>query len=139
MKTYNDIPEIKDRIYLENELVYACLTNLPITPGHTLIIPKRAVATFGELTSDELLAVHNLTNQVTEKLQLKVGAQGFNFAWNQGADYGQSIDHFHLQIIPRTPGDDGIYQYEPREFLYRPGTMPTSPERELADFARSLK
>jgi len=33
--------------------------------------------------------------------------------------------------VPRKKGDTGIYTYEPRDFLYRPGERPTTPEEEL--------
>jgi diadenosine tetraphosphate (Ap4A) HIT family hydrolase len=53
---------------------------------------------------------------------------------------GQSVAHFHLHVIPRTKGDTGIYQYEPRQFLYRPTTeRPQSPEEELKQITNIIK
>lgn len=139
MSVFTELPEIKDRTYVENELAFVCLGYMPITPGHSLVIPKREVATFEGLTGDELLAIRELTIRAMHILEEKVGAKGFNCAWNQGAEYGQSEPHFHLHIVPRTPGDSGITSYEPREFLYRPGVRQTTPEAELADFAARLR
>lgn len=66
-------------------------------------------------------------------------AEGFNFAWNEGKDYGQSVPHFHLHVVPRSPGDEGITEYEPRKFLYRPGSREDSPETELAAVAAEIR
>jgi diadenosine tetraphosphate (Ap4A) HIT family hydrolase len=133
------IPQVKERTFSENELAFAFLTNIPITPGHTLISPKRIVATIDELTPDELKAVYELLLTVKKVLKKEFDAEGFNFAWNEGERYGQSVPHFHLHVVPRSPGDDGITEYEPRKFLYRPGSRETTPEAELADIARILR
>jgi len=132
-------PDIKSRQVAENETAWAFLTNIPITPGHTLIAPKRVVATIDELTEQELLDIFALASDVRRGLKRLYGAEGFNSAWNEGTDYGQSIPHFHLHIVPRTPGDNGIIDYEPRRFLYRPGSREDSPESELQSIASALK
>ncbi len=51
---------------------------------------------------------------------------------------GQSVPHFHLHIVPRQEGDTGIYQYDPRQFLYRPGSRAESPELELQEISHLL-
>ncbi|PIR86910.1 MAG: HIT family protein [Candidatus Harrisonbacteria bacterium CG10_big_fil_rev_8_21_14_0_10_49_15] len=133
------LPQIQDRKILENELVFACLTYIPITVGHTLILPKRCVATFGEMTAEEQAAVFALREQVCEALRKTFGAEGFNTAWNEGEAAGQSEPHFHLHVVPRTKGDTGIYEYDPRQFLYRPGKRPITPEAELREVAELIK
>lgn len=139
MSIFTESAEIRDRTYLENELAFACLTYMPITPGHTLIIPRREIVSFAELTPDELTAIHQLTSQVMERLRQNLDADGFNCAWNQGEEYGQSVPHFHLHIVPRTPGDKGIVNYEPRQFLYRSGSRATTPEQDLSQLTVRLK
>ena len=139
MSVFTELSEIIERTYAEHELAFACLTNTPITPGHTLVIPKREVAAIDELTEDEWVAIRELTLRVKEILRKAGYADGFNFGWNEGRSYGQSVPHIHLHVVPRTPGDAGITAYEPRKFLYRPGTRAETPENELADFAKSLR
>ena len=136
---FTTLPEIQDRSFLENDLAWAFLTNIPITIGHSLIAPKRVVANIDELTSDELLAIFDLASQVRSRLKEVFGAEGFNCAWNEGENYGQSVPHFHLHIVPRTPGDEGITSYDPRKFLYRPGSREVTPEEELAAIAQTLR
>ncbi len=136
---FTTLPEIKKRSFAENETAWAFLTNIPITPGHSLIAPKRVVETAEDLTEQEILDIFALASVVKEALRKSFGAEGFNCAWNEGPDYGQSVPHFHLHIVPRTPDDDGITEYEPRQFLYRPGSREASPEAELADIASKIR
>ena len=136
---YTTLPEIKARSVAENATAWAFLTNIPITPGHTLVSPKRVVATLDELTNAELLDIFDLTITVKNGLKKVYGAEGFNCAWNEGKNYGQSVPHFHLHVVPRAPGDEGITEFELRKFLYRPGSREDSPESELAAIASLLK
>ncbi len=136
---FTTLPEIQARTIAENETAWAFLTNIPVTPGHSLISPKRVVANIDELTQVELLDIFSLVQTVKNGLKDVYGAEGFNCAWNEGEEYGQSVPHFHLHIVPRTPGDAGITEYEPRKFLYRPGSREASPEAELATAAASLR
>jgi diadenosine tetraphosphate (Ap4A) HIT family hydrolase len=125
-------PEIKERgMIAENTLARAFLTNIPIVPGHTLVVPKRCVASFDAMSREEQNAVMDLRTVVADALRKGMNAQGFNYAWNDGEVAGQSVPHFHLHVVPRTVGDEGISEYEPRKFLYRPGSRMKSPEEEL--------
>ncbi len=45
----------------------------------------------------------------------------------------------HIHVVPRTPGDEGIAEYEPRRFLYRPGSREDLPEAELAAIVARLR
>src|SRR3989344_972206 len=105
---YCTLPVIQERKIIENDLAWAFPTNMPITPGHILIVPKRCITKYEDATNDEKKA-------------------------------GQSVPHFHLHIIPRKEGDAGIYEYEPRKFLYRPGERKESPEAELQEVSELIK
>jgi histidine triad (HIT) family protein len=133
------IPAIRGREIVRTELAWAVPTNMPIVPGHVLILPIRCVATFEELTLEEQHAIFALQSQIVHSLKKTFGAEGFNFAWNQEKIAGQSVPHFHLHIVPRKVGDTGIYQYEPRQFLYRPGVRDVSPEEELQNVAEMIR
>ena len=125
--------EIKERTVIENDLAFVFPTNIPIVPGHLLICPKRHVQYYEDVTQEEKVAIESLREKLKFALQKAFGAEGFNYAWNEEIIGGQSVPHFHLHIIPRKEGDTGIYQYEPREFLYRPGprSVATSTEELL--------
>ncbi|MCC2631026.1 MAG: Diadenosine tetraphosphate (Ap4A) hydrolase [Candidatus Paceibacter sp.] len=126
-----EIPEIKERTIVKNDLAWAFPTNIPIVPGHVLISPIRCVADFSDLTPEEISAIFDLRSKLEHALKKSFEAEGFNYAWNQGKLAGQSVPHFHLHMLPRKTGDAGIYEYEPRKFLYRPGEREASPEAEL--------
>ena len=132
-------PENRERTVLRTNRVWSFLTNMPITPGHTLICPTRCVETFGELTIPELVEIQDHLRQVHFAALAVFGAVDFNHSWNQGEIAGQSVPHFHLHVVPRTVGDAGITKYEPRKFLYRPGSREPSPEAELRQIAYVLR
>jgi diadenosine tetraphosphate (Ap4A) HIT family hydrolase len=132
-------PKIQKRIIIGNDLAFAFPTSTPIVPGHTLICPKRHVQYYEALNTEEKEAIERLRQKLKSALQRAIQAQGFNYAWNEEKIGGQSVLHFHLHIVPRKGGDAGIYQYEPREFLYRPGVRSESPEHELLEVADLIK
>lgn len=132
-------PEIKERIIVSNELAFSFLTHMPIVPGHTLICPTRVVDFIQKLTLEEWQAILRLKQQVCEALKNVFHAEGFNFAWNMGENAGQTVPHYHLHVVPRKLGDTGILHYEPRVFLYRPGSRAISPSEELQQTAGLLR
>ncbi|MBN1914801.1 MAG: HIT domain-containing protein [Parachlamydiales bacterium] len=134
-----DDPTVPLRTVAENNLAIAFLTKTPIVPGHVLVCPKRMVSKSMELSFDEWKAILELKTIICSQLKNVFNAEGFNFAWNEGKNAGQSVPHFHLHILPRKEGDAGVYQYEPRVFLYRPGTRATSPQEELSSLANMLR
>lgn len=136
---YCNDPLIKAREIVRNSLAWAFPTNIPITPGHVLIAPLRCVARYEDMTRDEQEAIEALRIQVVRALKKGFGAEGFNFAWNEGGIAGQSIPHFHLHVVPRKEGDTGVICYDPRKFLYRPGSREPSPEQELIAVAAEIR
>ncbi|MDO8564809.1 MAG: HIT domain-containing protein [bacterium] len=128
---YCETPEIVARTIVTNKVAFAFPTNIPIVPGHTLVCPKRCVRRYEDLSTEEKEAIEELRVKICGALKTVLGAEGFNFAWNDGESAGQSVSHFHLHILPRREGDTGIYEYEPRKFLYRTGSREPSPEAEL--------
>jgi len=136
---YCELPEIKERIIIENELAFSFPTNIPIVPGHLLIAPKRCVAKYEELSGDEKKSIEELRIKLKVALEKSFGAQGFNYAWNENKVGGQSVPHFHLHMLPRKEGDEGIVEYEPRKFLYRPGSREATPEDELVAIKNEIQ
>ena len=129
----------KQGIIYRNDLVFVFPTYIPIVPGHILVCPTRHVSNIGELTQEEANALQEMIIKMREILREVFGAEGFNIAWNEGEVAGQAVDHLHIHIVPRKEGDCGITEYEPRKFLYRPGSREKSPDDELQEITRIIK
>ena len=131
--------DIRKRTIVKNRFAFAFPTNIPVVPGHTLISPIRHVATWNDLKPREIKSIFALRKKLGRALKKAFRAEGFNYAWNEGALAGQNVEHFHLHMLPRKRGDGGITKYEPRKFLYRPGSRKPSPEKELIDIAKTIR
>jgi len=92
-------------VSLQNELAYSARDTYGVSPGHTLVIPRRHVADFFDLTSEEISACMTLITEERELLDKEFNPDGYNIGVNVGAAAGQSILHVHIHIIPRYKGD----------------------------------
>ena len=93
-------------IAYENDLAFASYDTYPISDQHCLIIPKRHVADYFELSNEELIACNDLIKIVKlEVLEKDKSIKGFNIGTNAGKIAGQSIMHCHIHLIPRREGD----------------------------------
>jgi ATP adenylyltransferase len=90
----------------ENELAYAIRDAFPVTPLHTLLIPKRHVQGYFELDSAELEACRQLLYREKAAIEREDGdVQGFNVGVNDGEAAGQTVFHCHIHLIPRRKHD----------------------------------
>ena len=90
----------------ENKLAYASYDSYPVSEYHCLIIPKRHIKDFFELTNKELIACNDLIKKVKDEILNKdLTVRGFNIGTNAGKISGQSILHCHFHLIPRREGD----------------------------------
>ena len=90
----------------ENELAYASYDSYPVTEHHCLIIPKRHIKNYFDLSNKELIACNDLIQIVKDEITKKdPSIKGFNLGTNIGKVSGQSILHCHLHLIPRREGD----------------------------------
>ncbi len=90
----------------ENELAYASYDSYPVSKHHCLIIPKRHIKDYFDLSNEELLACNDLIEVIkNEILNKDKTVKGFNLGTNIGEVSGQSILHCHLHLIPRRAGD----------------------------------
>ncbi len=96
----------ESRIEIENDLALSFKDLYPVTNGHTLVIPKRKVQSFFDLTEEEIAAMFELLHLQKEDLKNKDSSiTGFNIGINDGEDAGQTIMHCHIHLIPRRSGD----------------------------------
>lgn len=98
------LPETIVRI-AENDEALAFYDAFPVNPGHALIIPKRHVASYFELTPTEIRAMHELLSLVKSDIEKNHRPDGYNIGINIGEAAGQSVFHVHMHVIPRYLGD----------------------------------
>lgn len=94
------------KVIHHNELAYAIRDTYPVTPLHTLIIPKRHVPCYFDLNRSEVYECHRLLGEAKlgiEKIDPTVS--GFNIGINVSETAGQTIFHCHIHLIPRRKGD----------------------------------
>ena len=90
----------------ENELAYASYDSFPVSEGHCLIIPKRHVKDYFDLSNEEIIACNDLIKEIKNEIIKKDSSvKGFNIGSNAGKISGQSILHCHIHLIPRRAGD----------------------------------
>lgn len=102
------LPEV--RVVDENEHAVWINDGFPVSPGHSLVIPKRHVGSFFETTEAERQALLAMLDAAKEAVSLVLQPDGFNIGINDGAAAGQTVPHLHIHLIPRYKGD----QQDPR-------------------------
>jgi len=93
------------RVLDGNELAIAIADAFPVSQGHTLIISRRHVADFFDLSGAEVTAVMELLFRMQRRLAAELVPDGFNVGVNVGPAAGQTVMHVHLHLIPRFLGD----------------------------------
>jgi len=98
------ISETRELIY-EGPLCVAFFDGFPVNPGHALIIPRRHVASYFDLTDEETAEINQAIKQVKAIVDEQFSPDGYNIGVNVGEPAGQSVFHVHIHLIPRYKGD----------------------------------
>ena len=78
----------------------------PVTDQHTLIITKRHVESYFDLTQEELNELNIILKEEKTLLEQSDNQiKGFNIGINQGVEAGQTVMHCHIHLIPRRTKD----------------------------------
>lgn len=98
-------PDPQRELLTESATCYAIFDKYPVTPGHTLVIPKKHVPNYFDLSAHTKTALWLMTDRVKELLAERFHPDGFNVGLNIGTAAGQTVPHVHIHIIPRYAGD----------------------------------
>jgi diadenosine tetraphosphate (Ap4A) HIT family hydrolase len=98
-----DLPQT--RKWLESEYAIAFMDGYPITEGHSLVIPRKHVASVFDLSQHEQTALWAMVADARSKLMELHSVEAFNIGINDGIRAGQTIPHAHIHVIPRREGD----------------------------------
>jgi diadenosine tetraphosphate (Ap4A) HIT family hydrolase len=95
------------RVLAQDELFAVVRDKFPVTPGHTLIVPKRALQRLRELNPAERIRLLEWVVWVQDTIvrAAEPPVEDFNLGLNDGPAAGQTMLQFHLHVIPRRPGD----------------------------------
>ena len=97
--------EIPANIVYEDDMVIAFLDINPVTPGHTLVVPKKVFVNIFDGDSDYLSQMMVVASKIGQALKQAKLAEGVNLMMSNETIAGQEIPHAHLHIIPRFAGD----------------------------------
>jgi diadenosine tetraphosphate (Ap4A) HIT family hydrolase len=89
----------------ENTTAMVIRDGYPVSPGHTLLIPKRHTGSFFDLSTQERDGLLALLDRAKRVLDAELQPQGYNIGINDGAAAGQTVPHLHVHLIPRFEGD----------------------------------
>lgn len=96
-----------ERVLAQDDLFIVARDKFPVSPGHALIIVKRGISRFRDLTLEEKVRLMQWIDWCISHLQsnLKPKPDGFNVGLNDGPAAGQTVGQLHIHIIPRYIGD----------------------------------
>lgn len=92
----------------EDDYVLSFLDINPLSVGHTLVIPKEAVATLGELSDESSAAIGRVLPRICRAIVAETGCENYNILQNNGAPAHQAVFHVHFHIIPKSSPEQGL-------------------------------
>lgn len=92
----------------EDDHVLAFLDISPLSKGHTLVIPKEAVAKLDELSDESAAAIGRVLPRICRAIKKTAGVEDYNILQNNGASAHQAVFHVHFHIIPKPNPSEGL-------------------------------
>ncbi|MCF8210909.1 MAG: HIT family protein [Rhodoferax sp.] len=93
------------RVIDENTTAILIRDGFPVSPGHTLVIPKRHTGSFFDMSDKERSDLLALLDSAKLALDNEFQPQGYNIGINDGPAAGQTVPHLHVHLIPRFDED----------------------------------
>ncbi|OGF27621.1 hypothetical protein A2331_04370 [Candidatus Falkowbacteria bacterium RIFOXYB2_FULL_34_18] len=97
-----DIPSYK--VY-EDKQVLAFFDILPISPGHTIIVPKKHLSDLEDLTNEEFSAIALATKKIGKAVLSGLDVKGYSIFLDNKSAANQHVPHIHFHLVPRKEGD----------------------------------
>ncbi len=96
---------LKNQAYYESKLTAVLYNHKPILPGHSLVIPKRHVERFEEMTREEISEIGDAIKVVDNAFKKVYNSTASTIIMQNGRDAGQTVFHAHFHVTPRKRGD----------------------------------
>lgn len=109
--------EIPSHKVYEDDLVFAFLDINPLSPGHTLVIPKEPAATLDALSDESSAAIGRALPRIARAVMAATGTDQYNILQNNGPRAHQAVFHVHFHIIPKMEDGTGL------GVGWKPGTL----------------
>jgi len=93
------------RIVQENEHAVLIRDAYPVSPGHSLVIPKRHLGSWFEASPQERTAMLTLLDLAKATINQEHQPDSYNIGINDGPAARQTVPHLHMHLIPRCKGD----------------------------------
>jgi len=97
------LPE--ERLVDANDLAVVVRDGFPVSKGHSLVIPRRHVGSWFDVTPEEQRVLLVLLGRARRQLDGEFSPDGYNIGINDGPAAGQTVRHLHIHLIPRYAGD----------------------------------
>jgi len=88
-----------------NDSAFVMADRFPVSPGHSLVVPRRVIATWWEATDGGRTDILALVDEAKRRLDTELQPDGYNVGFNAGAAAGQTVTHLHVHVIPHYCGD----------------------------------
>ncbi len=118
--------EIPSHKVYEDAHVFAFLDIAPLSPGHTLVVPKEPAATLDALSDEASAAIGRVLPRICRAVMKETGATAYNILQNNGAEAHQAVFHVHFHVIPKH-GASGL------GIGWKPQRLDAAAGRDLAD------
>lgn len=100
---------IHNQSIYQNEDTMILLSYQPIAKGHSLIIPKRHVERYEDLTEAEILSINKMIKKLQSAVVETMGKSSYLLLQKNGKEVGQSVPHLHFHFIPREANGQSAY------------------------------
>jgi ATP adenylyltransferase len=95
----------REVVLYEDRWIRILVDSYPASRGHLLVVPRRHVERWVELTEEEKSALIKGVEVAMDALSESLNPDGFNIGMNLGRAAGQTVPHIHIHVIPRWEGD----------------------------------
>lgn len=129
------------QVFYKSSLSMAFVNIMPVLPGHVLVAPFRPALRLSDLSSEEVQDLFLVVQKVQRAVEKHFGASSSTVSIQDGPDAGRSINHIHVHVLPRKPGDfthnDNIYvKLQEHD---KDDKKPKRSVEEMAEEARQLR
>ncbi|KAJ3234806.1 hypothetical protein HDU81_001136 [Chytriomyces hyalinus] len=113
MLRFGPFPISATEVFYSTRLTFGLVNLKPVTPGHVLVIPRRVVPRFADLTQSEATDLILSAQRIGAVVEREYEGQSLTITIQDGPMAGQTVPHVHIHIMPRHKGDwannDDIY------------------------------